>query len=95
MIIPKVPSEPINKLVKLYHAEVFLVLLPVLIISPLASTTVKPEMTVRIVPYLTAIVPDAEVDAIHPNAASAPGSIGKKTPSSRKYSFSCFRVTLA
>ena len=29
------------------------------------------------------------------NAASAPGSIGKKTPSSLKYSFNCFRVTFA
>ena len=28
-------------------------------------------------------------------AASAPGSIGKKTPSSLKYSFSCFLVTFA
>ena len=52
-------------------------------------------MTVLIVPYFTAIVPEAEVDAIPPNAASAPGSIGKNTPSSLKYSFNCFLVTLA
>ena len=95
VIIPKVPSDPINKLVKLYPAEVFLVLAPVLIISPLGKTTVKPEITVLIVPYLTAIVPEAEVDAIPPSAASAPGSIGKNTPSSLKYSFNCFLVTFA
>ena len=68
---------------------------PVLTMSPLGKTTVNPEITVRIVPYLTAIVPDADVDAIPPKAASAPGSIGKKTPSSLKYSFNCFRVTFA
>ena len=64
-------------------------------ISPLGKTTVKPEITVLIVPYFTAIVPEADVDAIPPSAASAPGSIGKKTPSSLKYSFNCFLVTLA
>ena len=52
------------------------------IISPLGKTTVKPEITVFIVPYLTAMVPEAEVAAIPPSAALAPGSIGKKTPSS-------------
>ena len=35
------------------------------------------------------------MDAIPPRAASAPGSIGKKTPSSLKYSLSCFLVTFA
>ena len=43
----------------------------------------------------TIIFPDADVDAIPPIAASAPGSIGKNTPSSLKYSFNCFRVTFA
>ena len=95
MIIPRVPSEPINKFVKLYPAEVFFVLAPVLMISPLGRTTVRPEITVLIVPYFTAIVPDADVAAIPPRAASAPGSIGKNTPSSRRYSFSCFLVTFA
>ena len=33
--------------------------------------------------------------AIPPRAASAPGSIGKNTPSSRRYSVSCFLVTFA
>ena len=44
----------------------------------------KPVIAVFIVPYFTAIVPEAEVDAIPPIAAFAPGSIGKKTPSSLK-----------
>ena len=78
VIIPKVPSEPPNKFVKLYPADVFLARVPVFIISPLAKITVNPITTVRIVPYLTAIVPDAEHDAIPPKAAFAPGSIGKK-----------------
>ena len=47
------------------------------------------------VPYFTAIVPEAEVEAIPPIAAFAPGSIGKKTPSSLKYSFNCSFVTQA
>ena len=41
VIIPSVPSEPINRFVKLYPAEVFFVLLPVFIISPLGRTTVN------------------------------------------------------
>ena len=84
VITPSVPSEPMNKFVKLYPAEVFFVLLPVFIISPFGRTTVNPVITVFIVPYLTAIVPEAEVEAIPPIAAFAPGSIGKNTPSSRK-----------
>ena len=43
VIIPSVPSEPINKFVRLYPAEVFFVLAPVLIISPFGRTTVRPE----------------------------------------------------
>ena len=83
-MIPSVPSDPINKLVKLYPAEVFFVLLPVLIMSPFGKTTVRPVITVFIVPYFTAIVPEADVEAMPPIAAFAPGSIGKKTPSSLK-----------
>ena len=41
------------------------------------------------------IVPDAEQAVIPPNAALAPGSIGKKTPSSLKKSFNCSLVTQA
>ena len=93
--MPRVPSDPINKFVKLYPAEVFFVLPPVVMISPFGKTTVKPEITDFMVPYFTAIVPDAEVAAIPPKAAFAPGSIGKKTPSSLKYSFSCSLVTQA
>ena len=65
------------------------------IIKTGGRTTVKPVITVFMVPYLTAIVPDAEVDAIPPIAALAPGSIGKKTPSSLKCSFNCSLVTQA
>ena len=49
-------------------------------ISPEANITVRPVITVFIVPYFTAIVPEAEVAAIPPIDASAPGSIGKKIP---------------
>ena len=69
--------------------------MPVFIISPLGKTTVKPVITVFIVPYFTAIVPEADVDAIPPIAALAPGSIGKNTPSSLKYSFNFSLVTFA
>ena len=95
VIIPSVPSDPINKFVKLYPAEVFLALPPVLIISPFGNTTVNPVITDFIVPYLTAIVPDADVEAMPPKDAFAPGSIGKKTPSSLKYSLSSSLVTFA
>ena len=94
-MIPKVPSEPINKLVKLYPAEVFFVRVPVLIISPFGNTTLRPITTVRIVPYLTAIVPEADVAAMPPIEASAPGSIGKNSPLSFSSSFNCFLVTYA
>ena len=55
----------------------------------------SPDITVFIVPYFTAIVPEADVEAIPPIAAFAPGSIGKKTPSSLRYSFNCSLVTQA
>src|SRR3954452_14535424 len=45
------------------------------------------------VPYRTALVPEARVDAMPPSEASAPGSIGKNTPWSRRCSFSALRVT--
>ena len=93
--MPSVPSEPINKFVKLYPAAVFLVLVPVFIISPDANIIVNPETIVFIVPYFTAIVPEAEVAVIPPIEASAPGSIGKKRPLSFNSSFNCFLVTQA
>ena len=80
VITPKVPSEPINKFVKLYPEEVFFALEPVVIISPVGKTTVKPIVAVFMVPYLTAIVPEADVEHIPPIVASAPGSMGKNTP---------------
>ena len=45
------------------------------------------------VPYRTALVPDARVAAMPPREASAPGSMGKNSPLSRRYSLSCLRVT--
>ena len=94
-MIPSVPSEPTKRLVKLYPAEVFFALVPVFIISPLAKTTVRPRTVVHIVPYHTAIVPDAEQAVIPPKDALAPGSIGKNTPLSLRVSLSCSRDTLA
>ena len=93
VIIPKVPSEPTINLVKSYPAEDFRDLLPVLIILPFASTTSRPRTFSRIVPYLTAVVPDARVAAIPPKEAFAPGSTGKNKPSDLNSLFSCSLVT--
>ena len=41
----------------------------------------------------TAFVPDARVAVIPPRDASAPGSMGKNRPVSRRYSLSCLRRT--
>ena len=95
VITPKVPSEPINNPVKLYPAEVFLALPPVLIICPSGKTIVNPKTFVLIVPYLTAIVPEAEVEHMPPIDASAPGSMGKNTPWSFKLLFNWILVTAA
>ena len=54
-----------------------------------------PFTTSRIVPYRTALVPLARVEAIPPREASAPGSTGKNSPVSRRCAFSCLRVTPA
>ena len=56
-------------------------------VEALAKTmpiTVNPETTFFIVPYFTAIVPDADVEVIPPIEAFAPGSIGKNKPVSLK-----------
>src|SRR3546814_6667121 len=45
------------------------------------------------VPYRTALVPLARVATMPPIEASAPGSIGKNRPVSRRYSLSCLRRT--
>ena len=56
--------------------------------------TASIEITLSfIVPYLTALVPDALVDVIPPKEAFAPGSIGKNKPVSLKYEFRSSRVT--
>ena len=49
----------------------------------------------RIVPYRTAVVPEARVAAIPPRVASTPGSTEKKRPLSRRYLLSCLWVTPA
>ena len=46
--------------------------------SPVASTTCRFSTFSLIVPYLTALVPEALVAAIPHNEASAPGSIGRE-----------------
>ena len=48
--------------------------------SPLGSTTVNPNTMDFMVPYFTAMVPEADVAVIPPSVASAPGSIGKNNP---------------
>ena len=54
--------------------------LPVRIIRPSAVTTVNPSTFSRIVPYRTAVVPEARVAVMPPMVASAPGSIGNINP---------------
>lgn len=49
-------------------------------IFPLANTDFVPMIFSFIVPYFTAFVPDARVDAMPPNVASRPGSTGKNNP---------------
>ena len=61
--------------------------------DPSATTTPSDSTTSFIVPYRTALVPEARVAAMPPREASAPGSMGKKSPLSRRCSLSCLRVT--
>ena len=60
--------------------KTYLVLLPspaVFMTRPSASTTSKFKTFSLIVPYLTALVPDALVEHIPQSVASAPGSINR------------------
>ena len=50
-------------------------------------TTVSPSTFSRIVPYRTAVVPDARVAAMPPIVASAPGSTGNISPVFFRWSF--------
>ena len=84
VITPNVPSEPTINFVRSYPAEDFLALEPVLIIRPSDITTFRPITFSFIVPYLTAVVPEARVAAIPPIEALAPGSTGKNNPNSFK-----------
>ena len=56
-----------------YPAEDFLALEPVFIILPSDITTLRPITFSFIVPYLTAVVPEALVAAMPPIEAFAPG----------------------
>ena len=69
-MIPSVPSEPINKLVRLYPAEDFFDRVPVLIISPLAKTTVKPETTLLWYNY-----PGEDFEVIYDVSSQIPTSL--------------------
>jgi hypothetical protein len=65
------------------------------IARPSAVTTVKPSTASRIVPYRTAVVPEARVAAMPPMVASAPGSSGNIRPVDCRCRSSCLRVTPA
>ena len=93
VMIPKVPSEPTINLVRSYPADNFLVGRPVLMIVPSDKTTVIAKTFSRIDPYLTVVVPEAPVDAIPPNVASAPGSTEKNKPRFASFSLSATRRT--
>jgi hypothetical protein len=66
VIIPKVPSAPMKSLVKSGPTEDFFARDRVVMTEPSAVTTVTFNTFSRIVPYLTALVPDAPVDIIPP-----------------------------
>src|SRR5436190_7166923 len=68
---------------------------PVLITVPSARTRVRPRTFSRIVPYRSAVVPEARVAAMPPIVASAPGSIGNMRPVFFSALCSCSRVTPA
>ncbi len=89
-ITPSVPSEPMNNRVRSYPADDLRARPPVEISEPSGSTTFIDSTRSRIVPYLTALVPEARVAAIPPIVASAPGSVGKNSPS-RASTFSSSR----
>mmetsp|Transcript_32814 Transcript_32814/g.79772 ORF Transcript_32814/g.79772 Transcript_32814/m.79772 type:complete len:212 (-) Transcript_32814:596-1231(-) len=95
VMTPSVPSDPIKSDVKSYPAEFFGARVPVFVIVPSAKTHSSANTLSRIVPYRTAVVPDAEVAAIPPMVASAPGSTTKFNPVYRNASFNVFRVTPA
>ena len=93
VIIPKVPSLPTNNLFKSYPADDFLAFVPVLITLPSANTISIAKTFSRIVPYKTAVVPDALVAAIPPKVAFAPGSTEKNNPVERNSLFNISLVT--
>ena len=62
---------------------------------PSARTTVIARTFSRIEPYLTVVVPDAPVDAMPPNVASAPGSTEKNNPRFASFSLRATRCTPA
>mmetsp|Transcript_9743 Transcript_9743/g.22986 ORF Transcript_9743/g.22986 Transcript_9743/m.22986 type:complete len:303 (+) Transcript_9743:650-1558(+) len=95
VITPSVPSDPMKRLVMSYPALLFRARVPVSSTEPSAITTVNPITLSRIVPYRTALVPDAAVAVIPPRVASAPGSTVKVSPVCRSSSLSCSRVTPA
>lgn len=54
---PRVPSDPVNKELRLYLAEIFLSLCRVLMTVPSARTTVRLTTWSFLAPYLMALVP--------------------------------------
>lgn len=72
---PKVPSEPTNRLFRLYPADDFLGLLLVLITVPSDRTTVRLMTQSFIVPYLTALVPEQLVPTMPPIFALGPSQL--------------------
>ena len=66
VIIPKVPSLPINSCFKSYPLLSFLKLVKLFHISPLAKTTSIPNTKSRAMPYLRTLIPPAFVDKFPP-----------------------------
>ncbi len=75
--IPRVPSEPTIKSLRLYPELFFTTLPPISITSPLGSTTSSPLTKSLVTPYLTALIPPAFVFIFPPIVALfSPGSGG-------------------
>mmetsp|Transcript_4085 Transcript_4085/g.7006 ORF Transcript_4085/g.7006 Transcript_4085/m.7006 type:complete len:201 (-) Transcript_4085:82-684(-) len=95
VITPSVPSDPVISEVRSYPADDFRAAVPHLAIVPSGNTHSSPRMFSLIVPYFTAVVPEAPVATIPPIVASAPGSTTNCIPECLSASLRLFRVVPA
>ena len=77
-LMPQPPSYPLLERIQ-FPADLR-ALPPDRMIEPSGITACSDSTASRIVPYRTAVVPEARVAAMPPSVASAPGSSGKNSP---------------